>query len=122
MSEGVTQQNTKEITSELTLFAEPVAHLGNFTITNSLIMSWITVVMLVLFFVLVGKMAKKSANRQIKKLQNLFEIILEQALNLADSVTGNRKKTERYMPIVLALFLFILLNNWLGLLPGVGTV
>jgi F-type H+-transporting ATPase subunit a len=118
MSTENAQQNTEEITSELTLFAEPVAHLGNFTITNSLIMSWATVAMLVLFFVLVGKKIKKVP----QKLQNLFEIILEQALNLADSVTGNRKKTEKYMPIILALFLFILLNNWLGLLPGVGTV
>lgn len=121
MSEISTQQNmesTGEIQHESTLFAEPILHVGNFTITNSLIMSWVTVFVLVIFFVLVGK----RLARVPKGLQNVFEIVLEQALNLSDTVTGSRKKTEKFLPIVFALFLFILLNNWLGLLPGVGTV
>lgn len=112
-----TQQNT-EIVSESTLFAEPVLHVGNFTITNSLINSWMAVIILVIFFIAVGK----SIKRIPKGIQNLFEIILEQALELADSITGNRKQSEKFLPISLALFLFILVNNWLGLLPGMGTI
>jgi F-type H+-transporting ATPase subunit a len=127
MAEIAAQQNTQEISHETTLFAEPIAHVGGFTITNSLLMSWVTVFALVAFFVLVGKKAKQAkqnppAGGGPRGIQNLFEIILEQALELADSVTGNRKKTEKFLPIVLALFLFILVNNWLGLLPGVGTI
>jgi len=125
MSEVSTQQNiesTQEISHESTLFAEPILHVGNFTITNSLIMSWITVAILVTFFVLVGKKAKKNIGKKPTGIQNLFEIILEQALNMADSVTGSRKKTLKFLPIVLALFLFILVSNWMGLLPGVGTI
>lgn len=127
MSEVITQQNTKtqEIQHENTLFAEPILHVGNFTITNSLIMSWITVAILVTFFILVGKKAKKNSATGEKKMsgiQNIFEIVLEQALILADSVTGTRKKTLKFLPVVLALFLFILVSNWMGLLPGVGTV
>jgi F-type H+-transporting ATPase subunit a len=41
---------------------------------------------------------------------------------MADSVTSDRKKTAKFLPIVLALFLFILVSNWMGLLPGVGTI
>jgi F-type H+-transporting ATPase subunit a len=111
-------QNNNEITSESTLFAEPIFHVGNFTITNSLINSWITVVILAVFFVLVGKKIKRVP----KGIQNIFEFILEEALKLADSITGNRKKSEKFLPIAMALFLFILINNWLGLLPGVGTI
>lgn len=118
MSESAAQQNTEQVSHEATLFAEPIAHFGSFTITNSLIMSWATVFILVAFFVLVGK----KIGTVPKGLQNVFEILLEQALGLADTVTGSRKKTERFLPIVLALFLFILINNWLGLLPGVGTI
>jgi F-type H+-transporting ATPase subunit a len=121
MSELTTQSNTEnsqEIQMESTLFAEPILHVGKFTITNSLIMSWVTVIVLVTFFVLVGRKIKKVP----KGLQNIFEIILEQALNMADSITGSRKKTDKFLPIVLTLFLFILINNWLGLLPGVGTI
>ena len=114
--------NNLEIQHESTLFAEPIAHLGNFTITNSLIMSWVTVIILVTFFVLVFKKVKNPPAGGPKGIQNLFEFVLEEALNMADTVTGSRKKTEKFFPIVFSLFLFILINNWLGLLPGVGTI
>jgi F-type H+-transporting ATPase subunit a len=113
--------NNTEIQHESTLFAEPILHVGNFTITNSLIMSWITVAILVTFFVVVGKRASRKT-KKMSAVQNVFEILLEQALTLADSVTGSRKKTGKFLPVVLSLFLFILVNNWLGLLPGVGTI
>lgn len=118
MSENVTQSNTQEIVHEATLFAEPVFHVGNFTITNSLLNSWFTVIILVTFFILLGR---KIANVP-KGIQNVFEIILEEALKLSDSVTGSREKSEKFLPIALALFLFVLVNNWLGILPGVGTI
>lgn len=100
------------------MFAEPIAHVGNFTITNSLLSSWITVLVLVVFFVSIGRKTRQVPRR----LQNVFEILLEEAMKLADSVTGDRKKTEKFLPITLSLFLFILVNNWLGLLPGFGTI
>ena len=121
MSEISAQSNqevTQEIQHESTLFAEPILHVGNFTITNSLIMSWVTVTLLVAFFVAAGKQRLKVP----RGVQNFFEIILEQALSMADGVTGDRKKTEKFFPIVFSLFLFIIVNNWLGLLPGVGTI
>lgn len=55
-------------------------------------------------------------------MQNVFELLLDEGLKLADSVTGSRKKSEKFLPISLALFLFVLVNNWLGLVPGVGTI
>lgn len=121
MSEKLEQNNSvasQEISHEATLFAEPIFHMGNFTVTNALLNSWATVVILVTVFILIGKKIKSVPSG----LQNIFEILLEEALKLADSVTGNRKKTEKFLPIALTLFLFILINNWLGLLPGVGTI
>lgn len=114
--------NNSEISTESTLFAEPILHVGNFTVTNSLIMSWVTVAILVTFFVLAGKKAKRAKKKIPTGIHNLFEIVLEQAISMADSVTGDRKKTAKFLPIVLALFLFILVSNWMGLLPGVGTI
>ncbi|PIR73412.1 MAG: hypothetical protein COU40_02665 [Candidatus Moranbacteria bacterium CG10_big_fil_rev_8_21_14_0_10_35_21] len=107
-----------EVSHEATLFAESIFHVGNFTITNSLLNSWLTVIILVVFFVVLSKKIKKIP----KGIQNIFEIIMEEALHLADSITGDRKKSEKFLPITLALFLFILVNNWLGLLPGIGTI
>jgi len=55
-------------------------------------------------------------------LQNAVEAAIEMLLGVFDSVTGSREKTLKYFPFVLSFFVFILLNNWLGLLPGVGSI
>jgi len=104
--------------TEHTLYAEPIWQNKYFTITNSMINAWI-VVLIVLAISL-------ALRRKIKLiptgLQNYFETVVEAALNLADSVTGNRAKTLKFFPICFALFIFVLINNWLGILPGVGSV
>jgi F-type H+-transporting ATPase subunit a len=114
----ITQTPSGEASHEATLFAEPLGYIGNLTVTNSLLASWISVIILVIFLFAVGRKVKKVP----RGLQNIFEIILEKALELADSVTGSRKKSEKFLPIALALFLFIFVNNWMGLLPGMGTI
>lgn len=112
------QNQNQEIQIENTLFAEPIFHVGQFTITNSMLTSWIAMLALVILFIYIGKKIKKVP----RGIQNIFEFILEGALDLADSVTNSRKKTEKILPVALAIFFFVLANNWLGLLPGVGTV
>jgi len=116
--EGGSNLQTHSIQHENTLFAEPVLKIGGFTVTNSFVNSLFAVLILVLFFILAGKKVKKIP----RGLQNFMEMILEGALEFTDSITSDRKKTEKILPIVLALFLFILINNWLGLLPLVGTM
>lgn len=107
-----------QIQHEITLSAEPIFQIGGFTATNSWLNSIIAVFILVILFVAVGRKASLIP----KGLQNAFEVILETALNFTDTVTNNRKISEKLLPIVMTLFLFILVNNWLGILPGIGTV
>ncbi|PIU08341.1 MAG: hypothetical protein COZ85_02485 [Candidatus Moranbacteria bacterium CG_4_8_14_3_um_filter_34_16] len=111
-------ESQAEISHEATLYAETIFRVGNFSVTNSLLNSWVAVFILVVFFILVGKKVAKIP----KGAQNIFEIILEQAFQMANSLTGDPKKSEKFLPIALAIFLFVLINNWLGLLPGVGTI
>lgn len=119
MNNGNSPENTtQEIQHETTLFAEPVFELAGFSVTNAFLNSTATLIILVVFFILIGKKMKQVP----KGMQNVFEIILEESLKLADSITGDRKKSKKFLPLVLTLFLFILVNNWLGLIPGVGTI
>jgi F-type H+-transporting ATPase subunit a len=37
-------------------------------------------------------------------------------------VTGSREKSRKFLPLVGSVFFFILLSNWLGLLPGTGSL
>jgi F-type H+-transporting ATPase subunit a len=50
-------------------------------------------------------------------VRNVFELIIETALSLAEGVMG-RAKAERYFPLVGTLIFFILFNNLIGLVPG----
>jgi F-type H+-transporting ATPase subunit a len=57
-----------------------------------------------------------------KGILNFFESILETMLGYFDQVTHDRKKSLKFLPIVGSLFLFILISNWIGLLPGIGSI
>lgn len=111
---------TTETSHAHTLYAEPIGHIGNFTITNALLTSWIAVAIIIVISLAIRLSIKKIPG----KLQQTFEIILEGAYDLCDQVTGSRKTTEKVFPLVIGIFFFVLLNNWLGILPlgGLGIV
>jgi F-type H+-transporting ATPase subunit a len=52
--------------------------------------------------------------------QNALEYVYEGLANFATSLGG--PAARRYLPIFAALFIFILLSNWSGIVPGVGRV
>lgn len=112
-----TELNT-EIVKENTIYAEPVYHLGGFTITNSLINSWLVVFLIVIFALTFKKKIKTIPG----KMQCAIEAIYEYLLELFDSVTGDQKKSLLFFPFIFSFFIFILLNNWMGLLPGIGSI
>ncbi len=110
MVEGIIHENT--------LYSEPIAHIGNFMITNSLMTSG-----LVLIFILILSISIKRGLKQVPTgLQNILEIIIEGSLGVFDGITGSRERSLRFAPIIFALFFFILINNWVGILPGVGSI
>jgi F-type H+-transporting ATPase subunit a len=111
---------SEQISHESTLYAEPIAHIGDFAVTNSLFTTWI-VVLIVLIITLSLKLKIK---RIPKGIQNIFEMIIEGAMNLADQVTGSKKITARVFPLAFSIFIFVLISNWLGLLPlgGFGLI
>lgn len=102
----------------ISLAAEPVAHIGSFPITNSLIASWITVLTLVI----IGFFVSRRRAEVPRGLQNVVEVIVEGLLNLVDSVTGNRTQSKRFFPWIATIFFFVLFANYLGLLPGFGPI
>lgn len=101
-----------------TLNAEPVFELAGWPITNAIIGTWIGMaLLLVVLFVATRRMQLVPGG-----LQNFFEVIVEQFRTLVMQVLEDEKKTKRFLPLVVAIFLFVLFINWVGLLPGFGTV
>lgn len=115
-----TNTNTEEISHEITLFAEPIYHQDNFSITNALFTSWVAVAIIIVLSVLVRRGLREVPG----KLQNVFEIMIEGALSLCDQVTNNRALSVKIFPIAISVFFLILVNNWLGIMPlgGFGLV
>lgn len=95
------KQEGEHVAHTPTLYAEPIAHIGSFTITNALFTSWIVVFVMIVISIVI-----RSSLKQVPKgFQNLFEFIIEGAEKLADQVTGDRKITNKAFPIVFTVFL-----------------
>lgn len=119
---GLTHNQTQEVAETAehghTIYAEPIFHIGNFTITNSLLNSWLAVILIVVFAFIVKKKTKKIPG----KLQVFVEIVVEGFLDFFDSITASRKKSEKFFPFIFTFFIYILLSNWIGILPGIGSI
>ncbi len=105
---------------EITLFAEPITHIGSFSVSNALITSWASVLIIIVISLVLRSRLKEIPSG----IQNFFELFIEGALSICDQVTNDRKVSEKVFPIAVTVFIFILINNWLGLLPlgGFGEV
>ena len=108
--------------------AEPVGlsiNLGSFEydVMNTAIMFWIAGIILTLVaFFGTRKIRSNSPEKDIPTgLQNFLEVIVDFFNTLGESVAGGRHG-RRFLPLVLSIFLVVLVNNWIGVLPGVGTI
>lgn len=104
----------------ISISAESVLNIGGLAITNSMFTSLIVSAILILFALTVRMQLTNTSKP--KGLQNFAEWIIEALHSLIYSTTGDLKKTRLFLPIISTFFLFIILNNWIGLLPGVGTI
>jgi len=113
-----TTQETHASPIHISLKAEELFSLGGFPVTNSILTT-----VFVLAALLAGGFAFKKKLALIPRgFQNLVETVLEGILGLMDSVLGNRAKSEKYLPLIGTIFLFVLFSNWSGLIPGVGSI
>lgn len=103
----------------VSISAEPIAYLGDFAITNSMLTGSIVSLLLILFALYYS--AKPTHPKQISRLQSFIELIIEGIFNLTKDIAGETK-ARVFFPLIATAIIFILFNNWIGLLPGVGTV
>ena len=97
---------------------EIITNILGIPISNTLIASLIATIILVI----IAYFATRDMKEVPTGIQNLFETIIEALLNMVDSVTGDRKQTYQFFPLVATIFIFIILSNWLGLVPGFGSL
>lgn len=105
----------------ISLNAETLFHVGSLPVSNSMLTSTLVSIFLLVFAVIV-RIKLDQTTIKPGGIQNLAEWIVESLLNFVTSVTGDLKKSRLFLPPLATFFIFIVLNNWLGLVPGVGSI
>lgn len=96
---------------------EVIFNIGSFGVTNTLLTSWISIIVLVLLSWAVTRKIKLIPSR----MQALLESALEWMLNFCIEVAGE-KNGRRFFPLITTIFLFVLMNAWMNLIPGYGSI
>jgi F-type H+-transporting ATPase subunit a len=97
--------------------SEGVFEVAGFSITNTLIASWLTVIVLAIIFYVCTRKMKLIPG----KLQNLAEMAVEALLSFVKSVAGE-KHARLLFPVVATIFIYVITNAYLALLPFFGTI
>ncbi len=97
--------------------ANEIFRLGPLPVTNSIVTTWVVALALIIGFRLLAGNPRLVPNRG----QALVESALDGLKGVFEPIVG-KKASPAAMPLLLCLFIFIVVNNWSGLLPGVGTI
>lgn len=114
--EATTEEHASPI--HVVLKAEEVANIGGFPITNSLIMTWIVIAVLITFAALL----KRKLSLIPGKLQAGVEWMFEGVLGYMTQTLEDEKLARKFFPLIMTIFLFVFIANELAFLPGIGTV
>lgn len=95
--------------------AQAIVESGDVFITNSMVVSWIVTITLIIL----ARIATSNMKLIPSGLQNIMEFCFESIYNLLESILGEHliKKTFWFFSIT---FIFIVFSNWSGLLPLTG--
>lgn len=100
----------------ISLSAEKLWTVAGLPITNALLTTWLVMGILTLVTIVVTRNLRLIPGYG----QSIVELIIGGLYDFFASVTG--KHIRKFFPLLASLFLFIIAANWVGLLPGVGTV
>ncbi|MBT5954920.1 F0F1 ATP synthase subunit A [bacterium] len=81
---------------------------------SMIIMTWIVMAILVLMAII----TRKKINLIPSRIQSLFELIIEFLDDITVSTLG-KKDGRKFLPLICAVFMFILLSNWISILPNI---
>jgi F-type H+-transporting ATPase subunit a len=97
--------------------AEEVARPFGFPLTNSMLVSWVVAIGLIIF----ARVATRDMKHVPGGAQNFLEWLVEGLYGFLESIIGPHL-VKRTFWFFASIFIFILSANWLGLIPGVGTI
>lgn len=102
------------------LSSETVFHIGEFGVRNTLVMAWLAMAVLLLL----ALFGRSTGFRLVPRgrFQMLLELVVGGLYDFFQSIFQEEKLTRRFFPLLATVFLFIIVANWMGILPGVGSI
>jgi F-type H+-transporting ATPase subunit a len=97
--------------------AVEIARPFGFPVTNSMVVTWIVAVALIV----VAQFATRAMKQVPDGIQNFVEWIVERLYGFLEGIIG-RRLIDRTFWFFGSVFVFILAANWIGLVPGVGSI
>jgi F-type H+-transporting ATPase subunit a len=114
---GLPPVTAKEEEHGLTQKAVEVTRLFGLPITNSMIVSWVVALGLIIF----AQAATHNMKQVPEGAQNFLEWLVESLYKFLEEVIGGHL-VEKTFWFFATIFIFILASNWVGLIPGVGSL
>lgn len=102
---------------EIKVPAEILFNLGPIPVTNTLLCAWLAI----LFLLVLSFAATRKMGVIPRPVQNFFEWVIEMLLGLCEGVAG-KEKGRKFFPLVATIFLYVIINNWIELLPGIESI
>ena len=101
----------------VSLVSEEIFKLGVFQVTNSMVTSWIiSIAIVIIVKLLVGRTSLIPSKGQL-----IVESAITSLRTMLEPIVGKKVFYPSFW-LLSGLFIFILIHNWSGLLPGVGTI
>jgi F-type H+-transporting ATPase subunit a len=101
----------------LPLKAAELLHIGKFSVTNSMFVTWLVAAGLIVF----AQIATRKVKAIPSGIQNFWEWLVESLYNFLEGIIGPQLVRKTFW-FFATIFIFILFVNWCGLIPGVGTI
>ncbi len=101
----------------ISLAAERIGSFLGLPITNSILATWMVMVFLIIF----TYFATKNLTLIPSTLQSIAEILIEGIHDLFTSIVGEHS-IGQFFPLLATIFIFVMIANWSGLIPGVGSI
>src|SRR5438094_9863050 len=98
----------------LSLNAAPLFQIGKLSVTNSMLVSWIVA----LAVILVAQIATRNIKTVPTGVQNFWEWLVESLYNFLESIISSELLKKTFW-LFATLFIFIFFTNCAGLIPGV---
>jgi F-type H+-transporting ATPase subunit a len=103
---------------EIVIHPEKIFAVGQFVITNTLLMAWLVVAI----FFIAGVLFKKQIQRIPSRAQTFVEFAVGGFFNFVEEILESRDIAKKAFPLVATIFFFVLISNWFGILPVLGAL